>query len=220
LTSDTQGFGRRRCKNLFKIRSSAAFRLPPSVVYRLLTLSMEINSTITMIKIKRIASIVSFGVKKKLSDKATAHWNPTLSGHVQSRLPPLTSHRWHGRESCPAGREADSSGWLCSGECDEAGARPSSGMVAKARHSIRRPAWRKACAHPETSCSRSPWKNRGLALPMVCCSCRIPITWSVMRFWKSLRPFSTPSRARLSVPHQLGQRCRSHGFLHQRSECA
>ena len=62
LTSDTQGFGRRRCKNLFRIRSSTAFSLPPSVVCRPLIRSIPINSTTVIITIKTITSIASFTI--------------------------------------------------------------------------------------------------------------------------------------------------------------
>ena len=77
------------CKNLFRIRSSAAFRLPASVVYIPLTLSRQLAL------LPREC--------QQLSEKVTAYLNPTLSDHVQSRLPPLASHRLHGRGSCLAG---------------------------------------------------------------------------------------------------------------------
>jgi hypothetical protein len=50
----------RRCKNLFRNRSSASFSLRPLVVCRLLTRCMEINSTTEMIAITAITSIASF----------------------------------------------------------------------------------------------------------------------------------------------------------------
>ena len=33
-----------------------------------------------------------------MRQSGTTYWNPTMSGHVQVRLPLLASHRHHGRE--------------------------------------------------------------------------------------------------------------------------
>ena len=40
-----------------------------------------------------------------MRQSGTTYWNPTMSGHVQVRLPLLASHRQHGREPFLFGRK-------------------------------------------------------------------------------------------------------------------